>query len=245
MEQQKKESQIISHLIHFIKWLFVVTFPIFTLLKINIDLDKAYLIENDPWFLKQKKRNIFIGLLLPMPLLLSILIAYINLIINETSTKVIKLFIQNLLELNIIKTYKIIIWIFEKGILNNFFLILALGFISTLIIGTYVKNNLNIIKDTKKLKTLLIKNGIFDEKENKLALATPVGYLIDITGHRIEDLKHNERIWMAMNIKIKEAKEHPDRRSIVLFLKKFELKNVYKYDKDFFSQYLKNKGIKS
>lgn len=88
-------------------------------------------------------------------------------------------------------------------------------------------------EDSLKLKEYFIRNGIIrrEDADGILVFATPLGFLVDTAGNSPHEIAHMDRIWAALNIKIKEWVEDPKKRSIVFFKKAYELKPMYEYKK--------------
>jgi hypothetical protein len=104
--------------------------------------------------------------------------------------------------------------------------------LSGLLVSNYLVYSYDLIYETKRLIVLLKNEGIVDrDSKNPFVLFTPVGVLMDVSGSAPKEIVANERIWIAMNVKLKnDWAEDPERRSLVFFKTAFDLKNVYKYD---------------
>src|SRR5690606_30026837 len=105
------------------------------------------------------------------------------------------------------------------------------GLLVSIILGTIVILMHPLIKDSKKLYGMLQSNvGIDKQEKNRLVIATPLGFLIDITGNTAKEIKDNERIWMALNLRVTDWAEDPNQRAICFFKKAYSLKNSYTYN---------------
>lgn len=77
---------------------------------------------------------------------------------------------------------------------------------------------------------MLQRNGVIEKNDSsRLVLATPLGFLIDITGNTAKEIKESERIWMALNQRITDWAEDPNQRAICFFKKAYNLKTKYNY----------------
>ena len=111
-------------------------------------------------------------------------------------------------------------------------IVLSFGLLFQLILAILITKFHPLITDTNKLKKLLIGPVITKENENKaIIFATPIGFLIDITGMSPEDVVRQRSIWDALNLTVKDFSRDPNQRSLVFFRKEFELQDVYMYDK--------------
>jgi len=113
------------------------------------------------------------------------------------------------------------------------FNLIMFGLLTNLILGSIIVYRHPIIVNTKKLTKYLYKYNLIDrENKDPLVLATPLGYLIDITGTEPKIVAENKSVWMALNVRIDSFEEDPDQRSIVFFNKAYQLKEtyIYKYD---------------
>lgn len=228
IEQQKPNILFIL-----IKKIFILLLPAITLIKLNLLLSRCQKITKNEYFELQKKRNYIISGIISIPFLLGLLLSMIIIYKND-------MMMNNLIQFKMLISKGIIIEAFKK-FYNAFFHIESLGYsiaaikvlsigsVISMIMGFIVIKNMEIISQTKLLENLLKRNGIIEKDENRIVLATPVGFLIDITGSSAKELMYNERIWMALNIKIKDYIEDPNKRSVVFYQKAYELQNKYIY----------------
>jgi hypothetical protein len=86
-----------------------------------------------------------------------------------------------------------------------------------------------LVYETKKFKKILIKEGTIKEEDNSVVLFTPIGAFLDISGSSLKEIQSNQRIWLAMNIEVKEFSENPTKLSEVFFKSAFKLKSGYNY----------------
>jgi len=254
--EEKKESILWKVFVEFLKTLF----PIFKILSINSKLKLAeetlgesttkekikvngreVKIYKTPYdFLnRQRKRNIASAVLASFPMIFGIVFSYMILSSNLYFMKgfgafkrdmgkfkvieaVKKFDIANQIDSSVFKDMKLSVYMFLGGIGTS----ALLGFI-------VVWQN-PIVQDTKKFKEGLIKSGFIKETDNPELLATPIGFLMDISGHVPREIADSDRIWIPLNIRInKDWSENPKKRSLVFFKKAYELKggNDYGFDK--------------
>lgn len=245
MEEKQKRS-IFKKIFSLIGYIFIFLFPSVKLISLNKFLNKGYKIEKDKWFLKQKQRNLVLSIIFLIPLFLTFYKSY-NIIENDTNIssrmdlldKKSNGFIDKITsydDLIVIKQSDSLILKEAKFESQARFLasgiVLSFGLLFQLILAILITKFHPLITDTKKLKKLLIGQVINKENENKaIIFATPIGFLIDITGMSPEDVVSQRSIWDALNLTVKDFSRDPSQRSLVFFRKEFELQNVYMYDK--------------
>lgn len=204
--------------------------------------------EVDPWFDKQRTRNWIIAIVLALPLTYALYkgTTYIE---NDPylSQRLQKVEMENTRsgiidsvsnyyyvlayhpkDSHILKVQK-----YETKVRIVAFFIMF-GFMFGLhLIGGLVAAYHPITEDSAKLKEYLIRNGVIrrEDSDSILVFATPLGFLVDTAGNSPHEIAHMDRIWAALNIKIKEWSEDPKKRSIVFFKKAYELKPLYEYKK--------------
>jgi hypothetical protein len=234
----EQKTGVFSILFSLVKKILILLLPSLTLLKLNFLLTRTQKIISSDYLSQQKKRNYIISLCLIIPLGLSILLAIFIISKDKLLFQQLAYAKENLSKGIILTFFKnIYIAFFDEqsiGYLVNSAKMLGIGSILSMIMGFIALKNMDIIKQTKLLEDLLKRNGIFEKDDtNRIVLATPIGFLIDITGSSAKELMFNERIWMALNIKVKDYIEDPNKRAIVFFKKSYELQNkyIYKFDK--------------
>lgn len=244
MEETKKKSGIFSKIFKSIKYLFVFLLPSLKLLSLNKYLNRGYKIEKDKWFLKQKQRNIILSIVLIIPLFLTFYKTYkiidndvnFKLRINKLNDKGFMDKINSIGELVSINKndplalketkFETQARFLASGIV--LFTGISLQFFLILLIMKYHP----LIVETNKLKKQLSGTIIKSENIDKaLVFATPIGFLIDITGHSPDEVVRHRSIWDALNLTVKDFTKDPDQKSIVFFRKGFELQDKYMYEK--------------
>lgn len=243
MENEKKVS-IISKIFYLIKYFFVFLLPSLKLISLNKYLNKGYKIEKDKWFIKQKQRNLILAFLLILPMVLTVYKTY-ALIDNDVNLKT---RIENLSDKGIIDKVKSLddLVRIEKSdalaIKESKFetqarflasgIVLFIGLTFQIMLVIVILRFHPLIADTEKLKKLLVGSVIKKEEiDKKLVFATPIGFIIDITGMNAEDIVRQKSIWDALNLTVKDFSRDPEQRSLVFFRKEFELQDTYIYDK--------------
>ena len=245
MEEDKKPG-IISRIFKAIWYLILFLVPSIKILSFNGLLRRAGKITEDKWFSKQLLLNYMLALILFVPIVVG---AYkTNKIYNnskEFHAKVEKVskdksFFEK------VDAYRSIIVLNKKDTRSDkiekkriqirflaIFIVLSTTILLQVFMSTIIIFFHPILLDSAKLKKLLISNGIIRKEDEKEAIvfATPVGFLITITGNSAKEIAYMDRIWAGLNIRIKDWIEDPEERSVVFFRKAFELQDVYIYDK--------------
>ena len=243
MEETKKKS-IFSKIISLFKYFFIFLLPSYKLLGLNKYLSKGYKIEKDKWFLKQKQRNIILSFILVLPLLLTAYKTYV-IIDNDVNLKmrISKIENKSLIEKvssvgSLIKinpsdslAIKEVKFDTQARILASS-IVLIVGLMTQIILVLLILKYHPLIADTNKLKGLLFGSILKKENmDNTLVFATPIGFIIDITGLNPEDVVRQKSVWDALNLTVKDFSRDPEQRSLVFFRKEFELQDKYMYEK--------------
>ena len=245
MEEEKKPG-IISRTFRAFWFLILFLVPSIKILSFNKMLKRCKNITEDKWFTKQLLLNYILALVLFIPIIVGVYKVdriYDNAKFFHSKTEKIA---KDAGFFGTIDAYKNIILLnkkdtrkekIEKKRIQIRFLAIFIVVITTLILQVSMSTIIiffhPIILDSNKLKKLLMSNGIIrkeDEKES-IVFATPVGFLITITGNSAKEIAYMDRIWAGLNIRIKDWIEDSDERSVVFFRKSFELQDVYIYDK--------------
>ena len=242
-DDKKKKKSIFSRIISLFRYFFIFLFPSLKLLTLNKFLSKGYNIEKDKWFVKQKQRNIILSITLILPLLLTMYKTY-TIIDNDINlkTRISKIEDKSLIEK--VKLVPTLVKIeksdslaikevkFEtQARLLASFIILFLGLSTQLILVILIMKYHPLITETNKLKDLLFDNVLKKENMDKtIVFATPIGFLIDITGFTPEDIVRQKSIWDALNLTVKDYIKDSEKKSLVFFRKEFELQDTYMYE---------------
>lgn len=244
--EEKKKISLISKLFSFIGYFFIFLFPSFKLLSLNKFLSKGYAVEKDKWFLKQKQRNIILSILFIIPLIFTFYKSY-NILVNDANvfSRIGIIYESEISLFNKIKNYGNVIVILKDDslllkeqkfetqarILASVF-VFTIGILTQLFIAILITKFHPLITETNKLKKLLIGPIISKENENKnIVFATPIGFLIDITGSSPDDVVRQKSIWDALNLTVRDYSRDSSQRSLVFFRKEFELQENYLYDR--------------
>lgn len=225
------------------KYLLSTLFPFFKMLWLNkqlklaertlihelYDKEKNYARPYD-WFPRQRKKNLILSFVSVLPILFSLLISYKTLSTNPDLMKV-----YNSTKVKFYKKPKIVYdlkqvdkTINEDINLSVNMILISLGF--SFISGMIIVYLHPVITETKKLRNQLIQAGLIKKEEQSVVLATPVGFLIDITGNIPAEIAKNDRIWIPLNVLVnKDWAENPEKRSLVFFKKTYELKKGADY----------------
>ncbi len=221
-----------------IKQLFIIVFPGIRLLKINSGLKRVNQFYKHEWFDNQRKRNILISLLVSLPFLLCLAIFAVSVFNADQFWFYLAKAKTSFFAFEISKTFDFLEKSWTAGgssksmagrveVMGAFVLV---GLVISFVLGTIVILSHPLIKDTKKLYEMLQRNGVIDKDDkSRLVLATPLGFLIDITGNTAREIKDSERIWMALNQRVTDWSEDPNQRAICFFKKAYNLKPSYKY----------------
>lgn len=230
LNQEAKPSLVWS----LFKQFMLALFPGIRLLKINQGLKRVNKFYKHEWFDKQRKRNLLVSILVSLPFILAL--AFCSLVILKA-----EVFMGNigyaqkaLFSMEISKFFEYLTKAFSHqdtaermGII---FKVLGFGLVISFILGTIVMLSHPLIRETKKLYQMLQRNGVIEKNDSsRLVLATPLGFLIDITGNTAKEIKESERIWMALNQRITDWAEDPNQRAICFFKKAYNLKTKYNY----------------
>jgi hypothetical protein len=230
MQPEKKPSLVWT----MIKSVTLALFPGIRLLRINKGLKRVSTFYKHEWFAKQRRRNLVVSLLVSLPIILT---SMFSLLVALKA----KFFWANLgrsqsalMKMEIGRAFDYLGLAFSNTDsserLHIIFMLLGVGIVVSFILGMIVMMTHPLIKESKKLYAMLQRNGVIDKNDkHRLVLATPLGFLIDITGNTAKELKDNERIWMALNLRVTDWSEDPHQRAICFFKKAYELKPSYMY----------------
>ena len=209
---------------------FASLFPSYVLLQMNRNLSKAYSFYDNPWLSSQVKRNwlvmIILSSLFLMPIGLGLMAIKGNRELQGRFNNVEKAFSNR----EISKATQLLSFTFKE---KKFVLVLQVfGTLALfgLLLGNFIIMNHSLVKDSKKLIKFFRNEGIINkDNANPTVLFTPIGILVDISGSAPKEIALNERIWLGMNIQIKDWAEDPEKRSLVFFKTAFKLKARYDY----------------
>ena len=217
-----------------VKMIFLVFFPGIRLLKINSRLKRVSKFYKHEWFDKQRKRNLLVSLGVSLPLILTSILSSLLLLKDESLWKTLSFAQSQLFSFEISKAMTL----FSKAINNPDTVgriewvmnLSGFGILLSFLLGTIVLSFHPLIQDTKKLYSLLQKNGIIEKGNlNHLVLATPLGFLIDVTGYTAKEIKDTQRIWQSLNQRVVDWAEEPANISVCFFKKAYSLKPKYEY----------------
>lgn len=228
--QEKKPSLIWT----MIKSITLALFPGIRLLKINKGLKRVSTFYKHEWFAKQRRRNFLISLGVSLPIILTSVFSFLVAMKAKFFWANLGRSQSSLMKMEIGKAFDYLGLAFSNSDsaerLHIVFLLLGAGIAISFLLGMVVMATHPLIKESKKLYSMLQRNGVIEKTDkNRLVLATPLGFLIDITGNTAKELKDNERIWMALNLRVTDWSEDPHQRAICFFKKAYELKPSYMY----------------
>lgn len=228
LTQSEKDSR--NHkLFFFFKLILSFVFPWAELIKMNTLLKKVSSFYKNDFFINQKRKNLFVAILTVsityLPLLLGFLALKGNRAFDLRTAKIMEL----LSSFEISSAVKIL----SITITDPIFLLIIKFTFSVFLIGLLLSNLLiygvnSIVSDTSKFRKILKKEGILSDDSGEV-LFTPVGAFLDISGSSAKEIQNNDRIWLAMNIEIKDYAQNPEKRSELFFKSAFNLKSRYDY----------------
>lgn len=228
LTQSEKDSR--NHkLFFFCKLMLSFVFPWAELIKMNTLLKKVSSFYKNNFFINQKRKNLFVAILTVsityLPLLLGFLALKGNRAFDLRTAKIMEL----LSSFEISSAVKIL----SITITDPIFLLIIKFTFSVFLIGLLLSNLLiygvnSIVSDTSKFRKILKKEGILSDDSGEV-LFTPVGAFLDISGSSAKEIQNNDRIWLAMNIEIKDYAQNPEKRSELFFKSAFNLKSRYDY----------------
>lgn len=246
MENNEKKRSIISLVFKIFSHIFNIFFPMFKLLSFNKNLKRCKRIVKkwEGLFSKMILRNYILAILSLLPWISSMYgysfvkndVAYQNRVYELSKDKSFlstpKIILRAILPIStdsmLLKKQK------ENTRIRFFaFFLFSSPMIFLFVFGLVTNYFHPNIMDEKKLKKLLISNGILSQEDASSAVihSTPVGFLLTITGHSPSEIAMTKRLWSSLNLKVKDWYEDPNQLSVVFFEKSFELKSEYIYDK--------------
>jgi hypothetical protein len=244
MEEEKKVS-IFSKMFKLFWIILLYLIPSFRVLSFNKLLKRCYKITEEKWFSNQIKRDYIIALLLFVPIIIG---AYK---INKTYSKDINFHnrvkvasdVDNFFDR--MDSYYYTVASSEKDNkeaklnkietkirLTAIGIILIINIIIQIIFAVLVIHFHPLRVKTDILTKLIVSNGIIrkEDLDKSIVFATPIGFLITITGSSAKEVAYMDRIWAGLNIRIKDWIEDDKERSVVFFRKAFELQPTYMYN---------------
>lgn len=230
LQQEAKEIGLAQRTLKIIVFLFKVFFPAYILIQMNFALNKASKFYKNPWFGRQIRRNFIVILILSSLFLLPLIIGSKAIqgnkefnkrltVAKESLSKDIKRFIPNL----------------KYALSEDIFLAEIKIFGGLTLFGMLFGNFIiffahDLIINSRKFAKILKNEGVINrENSHPLAVWTPIGVLVEISGSAPKEISLNERIWLAMNMEVKDWAENPDKRSLVFFKTSFKLQSRYDY----------------
>lgn len=250
-KEEKKESVVLKITKYFLSTLFPFVRMMVLNRKLTLaektvgaeakDSKGAYVPPYD-WFKRQKMRNIIFGFAGTLPLILSLFISYKILTTNDILVRLTSSIKKDVMSFHLgdarrkyvivgdylkkhTDTQKEIQSDIHVAIYSLFF-----GLVASFGMGITLVYFHPIIVETNKLKKYLAQAGYIKLDENPEVLATPIGFLIDITGNTPKEIADSDRIWIPLNIRVnKDWAENPTKRSLVFFKKAYELKSGGEY----------------
>lgn len=228
LNQSEKDSRNHKRFF-FLKLILSFVFPWTELIKMNTLLKKVSSFYKNDFFINQKRKNLFVAILTVsityLPLLLGFLALKGNRAFDLRTAKIMEL----LSSFEISSAAKVL----SITITDPIFLLIIKFTFSVFLIGLLLSNLLiygvnSIVSDTSKFRKILKKEGILSDDSGEV-LFTPVGAFLDISGSSAKEIQNNDRIWLAMNIEVKDYVPNPKKRSELFFKSAFNLKSRYDY----------------
>ena len=222
------QSQI-SVIFAILRFLIESIFPSLLLIKAHGIVSKASWAKN-PWFKQQKAQCVKVALLLLVPSGISLYAAKATLDEFQIMPKLVKA--QNLAKAKQAKKFLAELTTIPSQIpLKETGKSLAVIFAVPFLLSLYIRTQNEILVKTRRLQKILKENGFWREGKTGLAVYTPIGIVLDVTGRNPKDIIHDTSIWYALNIAIEERdwEEKPGQRSIVMFKNAFVLQSEYIY----------------
>lgn len=214
-----------------IKLFFIILFPSFLIFRIQRQVSKAAWV-GDPWFKKQSQKSIKLFFLLLIPSLISLAgIAFsAKMSFPGTLAK-----LERAHELYKKSQYKKakdqLSFGAELENAKNFFLYSGLSLLPSFFAFALIQTSSSLLRNQRLLQKVLKDQRFWGEQKPRLAVFTPVGVLIDVTGHAPKDLAYQDAIWNSLNMTIdkNDFLDQPDQRSLVFFRPVFTLKDKYEF----------------
>jgi hypothetical protein len=247
--KDEEKTSFIKIIFAIIYELFLLVFPIVKVFSLNSLLKRAKNIqiedENKKWFRLQSLYNYFWGILFTLPFLIGIIWAKNKIEKDYRLFERIETVKQTEGVFNKIKKSYYVYYISESDSVEEKrrkvftqtnvaavgIILLFFTGIQFLFSAAFVHLH-PILMDSKELRKYLIQNGILKtEDKDKIVLATPLGCMIDISGHSKFEVERLDNLWAVLDIKVKGSLEDKKKRTVVFFLKQYELKDKYIYDR--------------
>ena len=234
MEETKKKKSILTIVLKTFKFVFLSFFPGLKFIAMNKDIKKAKSFVKNKWFAKQVWRNRIIALALSLPLLLSFGASFKIISADKQLAKGVEkvqfLISKKEIKRSIKEIKRTLSYRDTKRRIEISSDLMLYGFLISFLFGwTFIYMH-PILGETKRFTKILKSNGIIDDKEQIITLATPVGFLIRITGNSsAKAIKDNDVIWRSMNVQVGTFSEDSSDRSMVFFYKTYELQKLYEY----------------
>jgi hypothetical protein len=227
--QDAKKSNQLAILFSAFRFLLECLFPSLLILKVRNLVSKAAWGKDD-WFQKQLNQCGKLMVLLLIPSLLSMVAAKQSFDELSITPKIEKSFAQ-FKKKQFKKSWDELHTAGKAFPLADASKKLALIFMFPLLISLYIRTQNDILVKTKRLNKVLLNNGFWKEGKSGLAVYTPIGIVLDVTGRSPKDIVHDTSIWYALNISVETTdwEEKPGQRSIVMFKKAFVLQAEYIY----------------
>lgn len=250
-----KEEKKPSLFLKVTKYILSILFPFVKMMVLNrklslaektlgsevFDRDGRYVPPYD-WFKRQKLRNLILGIAGTVPLILSMLISYQVVSSNDILVKMTSSIRKDVFSLRLgdaRKKYNLVTEYVTKNptkgaeIRSDMSIAgysLLFGLIASFGMGIILVYFHPILVETNKLKKYLVQAGYIKLEDHSEVLATPIGFLIDITGNTPKEIADSDRIWIPLNIRVnKDWSENPHKRSLVFFKRAYELKKGEAY----------------
>lgn len=229
LNDEKQHAIVIA--IGFLKTIVRVLFPSYVLFQMNNQLNRVNRFYKNPWFSKQVRLNWIVILILSTLFLGPLTLGYLAITGNKNVKHKLDAGKVAFSSHEFKKTFAYI----SSAATDDTFVLEVKLFGGLALFGMIFGNIIifmshDLVRDSKKLIKILRNEGVINkEDKNPTVLYTPIGVLIDLAGSPPKEVAANERIWMAMNIEVKDWAEAPEKRSLVFFKTTFKLKARYDF----------------
>lgn len=232
---QKSDSNQLAIFFTLLKYAFELLFPSLLMLKIYRMVSKATWVQSDEgWIKAQQEKCLKVAGIMLLPSILSVLLAQGTFEELKLSHKLSGVYDLGIKKKQFKKGQAELSRVLEALPYKQIATDLLIIFIIPAGLSLYIRTNNELLLKTRKLEKVLRENSFWREGKTGLAIYTPVGIIMDITGHNAKEVVHNTSIWVALNIEVDQTdwEENPRDRSIVMFKNRFILESAYIYKND-------------
>jgi hypothetical protein len=228
-EQPQKSNQLLA-VLGLVGFVMETIFPSFLMIKISHIVGK-FSWEGDQWFRDEQRQCLKLIVALLIPSVIGIYGSYRSIRDLQVNRQIIDRPVASLKNKKFGKAQDEALKALASLPIKSAGRSIALWFALPSLISFYIRARNPILRKTRKFRKVLKRQGFWRDGKPGLAVYTPVGFLVDVTGHNPKDVALDHSIWQAMNVTVDEREyvEKPDQRSIILFKTAFVLKHEYHY----------------